>query len=122
MSNSEFIEFLLDQLRGFGAVRARKMFGGHGIYRDDLMFALVADDVLYFKVDDTSRAIFADEGLQPFTYVKKGQAMQMSYHEAPADALEDADVMHHWAKLGFEAALRAAAQKRTKKKPVAKAE
>lgn len=48
---NEFVEYLLELLEPSGGVRAKAMFGGFGIYRDNLMFGLVADDILYFKVD-----------------------------------------------------------------------
>jgi DNA transformation protein len=38
---------VLEQMADFGFVTARRMFGGAGIYRDGMMFALIADDVLY---------------------------------------------------------------------------
>ena len=52
---SDFVEHLLELLAGFGTTQARRMFGGVGIFRDDLMFGLVSGDVLYLKADDTTR-------------------------------------------------------------------
>ena len=113
---SEFVAYLLELLEDFGAVRARAMFGGYGIYRDDLMFGLVADDELYLKVDDENRPVFEAEGLQPFVYVKDGKAMNMSYYQAPGQALDNVAEMRQWADLGYQAAVRAAAKKKGKKK------
>ena len=60
-------DFVLDQLgRVLPKVRARSMFGGVGIYAGDFFFALIARDVLYFKVDDTNRGEFAARGMGPF--------------------------------------------------------
>ena len=53
-------------MAGFGPVTIRPMFGGAGVYHDGLMFALVDDEVLYFKVDETSRPAFEAENLPPF--------------------------------------------------------
>ena len=58
---SEFQSFLEDLFAPVGGVRFRRMFGGLGIYRDGVMFALVADDVLHFKVDDSTRRAFEEK-------------------------------------------------------------
>jgi DNA transformation protein len=33
----------------------KSMFGGFGVYRAGQIFAIVVEDLLYFKVDDTTR-------------------------------------------------------------------
>ena len=54
---SDFVDFLLEGLQPLGAVSARRMFGGYGIYCEGVMFGLVADDALYLKVDATNRPV-----------------------------------------------------------------
>jgi len=97
-----------------GPVHAKAMFGGHGIYREGLMFALVADSVLYLKSDDETETQFKVKGLEAFTYNKKGKIYAMSYYQAPEEALEDIDEMNLWANQAYGVALRAAAKKRKK--------
>jgi len=104
---NEFVNHLLDLLEPLGPVSARRMFGGHGIYLDRTMFALVAGDTLYLKVDDESRAEFVAAGLEPFRYARQGKSYQMSYHAAPEDALEDAELLRDWARKAVDAAMRA---------------
>jgi len=82
------------------------MFGGHGLFRDGIMFAIVLKGGLYFKVDDVSRIHFTKRNLPAFTYLSKGRTVRLGYHEAPADALEDETVMAEWCRLGWQAALR----------------
>ena len=65
-------EFIRDLFAPFGPVAVRRMFGGAGVYCDGLMFGLVSDDTLYFRVDDGNRGAFEAEGLSPFTYEGKG--------------------------------------------------
>ena len=108
---SEFIIFLLEQLASLGEVRARSMFGGHGIYLGGRMFALVADDTLYIKADDANRAEFEVRGLKPFRYEMRGVMKAMSYWQPPADALDDREMLCEWARKGIEAADRAAKKK-----------
>jgi DNA transformation protein len=104
--HDEFVEYLLELMQPLGPVSAKAMFGGYGIYVDELMFALVADDVLFFKTDASSRPDFEQRGLQPFRYQRKGKTYDMSYSEAPAEVLDDADAMQLWAKKAIEAALK----------------
>ncbi len=111
---NEFVDYLLELLRPFGNVSSRAMFGGHGIYRDGLIFGIVIDDTFYLKADDVNRAEFDDRGLGPFIYESKskGQQVSLGYYQCPEDALESAALMLDWAKSGYAAALRAAARKK----------
>lgn len=107
--DSEFRDFVLDQLEPLGGVTARSMFGGAGLYRDGTMFAIVSDDVLYLKVDDETRPAFEDRGMAPLTYERRGRSdpIALSYWEAPPDLLEDADDLCAWAARAWKAARRA---------------
>ena len=121
MKRSEFVEHVVETMRPFGPVEAKSMFGGWGLYHGGLFFALIAEDTLYLKVDDETRARFEAQGLGPFLYDAKGGKYAMSYYQAPAETLESTAVMAKWARLGYAAALRAAAaKKRGVKKPASK--
>jgi DNA transformation protein len=114
---SEFVELAVESLRTFGPVTTRRMFGGWGIYRDGVFFALIAGDTLYFKSDDESRAEFERASPGPFTFEKKGETIVTHYYAVPEDAFEDPRVMARWARLGYAAALRAAKKRRLPRKP-----
>ncbi|MFQ5480895.1 MAG: TfoX/Sxy family protein [Thermodesulfobacteriota bacterium] len=101
-----FISYLLEMLEDLGAVRVKRMFGGYGIYSDDIFFAIVVDNILYIKADDLNRQLFEAKGLPRFTYKRKGRDCTMSYYMAPEEALEDKDELYLWATKGYEAALR----------------
>lgn len=111
---NEFVEYLLELLQGIGDVRARAMFGGYGIYFDGIMFALVADEVLYFKTDKSNLHYFEERGLEPFHYERSGKQYSMSYSEAPGEVLDDPDEMTLWARKAIDAARRNAAKKGSK--------
>ncbi len=108
---SEFVDYLNEVFEEFGAITSRKMFGGHGIYRDGLMFGLVADDELYFKVDKVSVGLFEEKSLEPFEYIKNNKPMKMSYYLAPEEIYDEPDVAKEWAERAFEAALRSKKKK-----------
>lgn len=90
---SEFVTYLLEQLAPLGEVRARSMFGGFGIYLGERMFALVAEDALYLKVDEVNRAEFETRGLEPFRYEMRGERKQMNYWQPPAEAMDDREML-----------------------------
>lgn len=114
---SEFVHFVVESLQPLGPVIAKRMFGGHGIFLHDLMFALVAWDTLYFKADDVNRPAFEEKGLEPFTYNnQRGRPAKMSYFEAPPEGLEDPDLLSVWGKEAFAAAQRASRTKPAKEK------
>ncbi|HEX4944998.1 MAG TPA: TfoX/Sxy family protein [Usitatibacteraceae bacterium] len=109
---SEYVEYVIETMRAFGAVEAKAMFGGWGLYHQGAFFALVAGDVLYLKTDHESRPRFEAAGLEPFVFQSRdGQKTAMSYRRAPDEALENPAVMAEWARYAYEAALRAAAKK-----------
>ena len=109
---NEFVEYLLELLQGLGQIRARAMFGGYGIYSDDIMFALVADEVLYFKTDVKNLPDFEKRGLGPFRYERNGKQYAMSYNEAPGETLDDPDEMALWARKAIDAAHRSTVKKK----------
>lgn len=106
-----FRTYALEQLgRVRPDLRHRSMFGGIGVYAGEFFFALIADDVLYFKVDDSNRPAFEARGLRPFQpYGPSGEVMQ--YYEIPEDLLENPEALGPWA----EAAIAVARGKRAKR-------
>jgi DNA transformation protein len=99
--SNEFIDFLLDQLSAWGDVTVRKMFGGAGLYCEGLMFGLIADDVIYLKVDDSNRKSFEDVGSTPFKPFPDKKTV-MSYYELPPDVLEDPEELAEWAERSLD--------------------
>ena len=111
-TSPQLLEFLREQMSGFGPVTSRRMFGGAGLFRDGKMFALVADEVLYLKSDAENAAGFEAEQLKPFSYATKtGEHTLTSYRRAPERCLYDEGEMSEWCRLAWGAALRAAAAK-----------
>jgi DNA transformation protein len=113
-SRNEFVDHVVEALRAFGVVTVRRMFGGWGVYRDGVFFALIARDVLYLKSDEGNAAQFDRQQLEPFEFEKGGELIVTSYRRAPDEALEDPRVMARWAKSAYGAALR---KKRARKSP-----
>lgn len=107
-----FVEHVLDQLVGVEGLTVRNMFGGTGIYRGGVMFALVVDERLYFKTDEINKQDYQSAGSIPFVYDrhdKKGnnKLIAMSYWEVPPFVMEDKDLMFKWMIKAHEAAVKA---------------
>ncbi|WP_454719722.1 MULTISPECIES: TfoX/Sxy family protein [Cupriavidus] len=110
-----FVDHLLELMAPLaariGPIAARRMFGGHGLYYDGLMFALVSGGRCWLKTDDQTRARFEAEGGEPFRYSSRGREVTMRHYlSLPAGCLESAEEMTKWGRLSVEATLRLANQ------------
>jgi len=90
------------------------VFGGHGVYHADLMFALVADDELFLKVDDYSIGQFEVLELSAFEFHRNGKTFNMSYHQAPEEIYDAPERAQYWAEVAYAAALRSAKPSKNK--------
>ena len=114
MPDDSFKEFVLDQLSALPELRARAMFGAHGLYSGERFFGILDEGRLFFKTDAASQADYTARGMGPFTYESKGKVMTMAYHEVPPDVLENAPELTAWAQRAIQ--LAAAKPKQAKKK------
>lgn len=118
MTAQSLIRKLESALAPLGAFRVRAMFGGHGLYLDDLMFGLIFDGRLYLKADEESRPVFARVGSSPFVYDSgKGRVITTSYWLCPPAALGEAVKLRAWIGRGHAAAQRAKARKTPRPRP-----
>ncbi len=108
--SASYREFVLDQLGAVAPVSSKPMFGGVGVYSGGYFFALMADDRLYFKVDDSNRGDYEAKGMGAFHPF--GDERAMGYFEVPEDALEDPEELAQW----MTRAIKVAASKPRKKK------
>jgi DNA transformation protein and related proteins len=109
-----FRTFVVDQLSRIQPdIRTRSMFGGVGIYAGEFFFALIDNDLVYFKADATNRDRFVACGMGPFMPGGAGGEV-MQYYQVPEDVLEDPEELRAWAGESIEVARR---KRTTKKKP-----
>jgi len=47
-----FKDFIVDQLSDLEDLECRAMFGGYGLYQDDIFFGILYKGRLYFKTDE----------------------------------------------------------------------
>jgi DNA transformation protein len=103
-----YLEYIMNDVLGhIEDLRGRRMFGGYGIYKGNLMCALIVQDVLYFKVDDTNRPDYESAGMGPFVYESKRGTSTMQYWQVPEEVMEDREQVEAWLNRSWEAAKRA---------------
>ncbi len=108
MANTEFKDYVLQELMGdIAGITCRPMFGGYGFYKDGIFFGMIANDVLYFKVDDINKSKYTESGSKPFVYVSpKGKEMIMSYYEVPESVMDNKNLFKEWINDAVEAGVR----------------
>ena len=112
VASDGFVEFLREQLAPLGRLSMRRMFGKTGVFCNGLMFGMVADDTLYFRVDEQNRTIFKEaEAFPPLNYQKRGRVIDLAFWRAPDRLLDDPDELVAWARAALAAARRVAAKR-----------
>lgn len=108
-----FHEFVAELFAPMGPVSIRRMFGGAGVFRDGLMFALLGDETVYLKTDAALRADLEAEGSAPFLWTKPstGEEIDMGYVSLPSSSMDDADEASSWARRALAVAKAKAAAK-----------
>lgn len=107
-------DFVKERLQAVLPVTTRPMLGGLTFFADGLAFALIAEERLYFKVDDSNRADFEGAGMGPFLPFGD-PAKPMAYYELPPELLEDEEALPPWIHKAVSVARKAAARKPRKK-------
>lgn len=117
--SSDYLAYVLEQLAGLAGLSARRMFGGVGLYCEELFFGLIDNDTLYLRVNDDNRADYTARGMSQFRPYADRPELSMSYYEAPADVLEDPAQLVSWARRSVAVAMAAAAAGKLAGKPAA---
>jgi DNA transformation protein len=114
MRDDGLVEFVCDQLRGLeGELEFRRMFGGHGTYRDGVFFGILSDGRFYLKTNDATRAEFVSRGMGPFRPSER-QTLK-TYYEVPADVLESPADLVDWARKACATGVEASKRRRQAK-------
>lgn len=111
--DAAFVADLVERFGVFAPVTPRRMFGGHGLFVEGAMFALVYDGAVYLKTDEVNRPDYVALGLQPWVLESAPRTSPTSYYAPPDEAMDDMDALRPW----FEAALAAARRAAAKRKP-----
>lgn len=102
-----FATYCSELLASAGEVRTERMFGGWGLYVDDVFVGIIAGETLYLKADAQARPAFEAAGCSPFVYTVRGRQQALGFWSVPPEAMDAPRLMQPWARLAVEAALRA---------------
>lgn len=121
MAANSFHDFVSELFAAMGPIHIKRMFGGAGVYAQDRMFALLADEAIYLKADDALKAALAEEGCGPFIWApssgpRAGAQVDMGYWRLPDAALDDPDLAAEWGRKALAVAMAKPAPKRKKKR------
>jgi len=112
VASDTFADFLREQLAPLGRLTMRRMFGKTGVFCDGVMFAMVTENTLYFRVDDQNRATFKEaEAFPPLDYQKKGCTIDLSFWRVPERLFDEPDELVTWARAALAAARRVATKR-----------
>jgi DNA transformation protein len=107
-----FQDFILDLLCPLDPV-SRRMFSGVGLFHGGVMFGLLVRDMLYLRVDETTREQFERAGSSPSTYQRGEREVSLSaYYVVPEGLLDQPDALLQWTRNAIAAARRSAASAR----------
>lgn len=119
VASHSFAEFLREQLAPLGHITTRRMFGKTGVFCDGVMLGMVADNMLYFRVDEHNREEFREAAaVPPLNYEKQGSTIDLAFWRAPERLFDEPEQLVAWARMALAAARRVAVQRgRTAAKP-----
>jgi DNA transformation protein and related proteins len=117
VASASFADLLREQLAPIGPLTLRRMFGKTGVFCHGLMFAMVANDTLFVRVDDKNRDVFKEAAdSPPLNYAKKGETIDLAFWRVPERLLDEPDELVAWARASLEAARRIAMRREPKAK------
>src|SRR5580692_9026710 len=112
VASDSFAEFLREQLAPFGHLTMRRMFGKTGVFCDGVMFGMVTDNTLYFRVDDENRETFREAAsFPPLNYAKRGELIDLAFWRVPERLFDEPDELISWARAALAAARRGAVKR-----------
>jgi DNA transformation protein len=114
VASDSFAEFLREQLAPVGPVSLRRMFGKTGVFCGGVMFGMVTDNTLYFRVDERNRELFKEaQSSPPLNYAKKGVLIDLAFWRVPERLFDEPDEFVVWARAALAAARRVAAKRKS---------
>lgn len=108
------LQYVQEQLSLVEPVTIKRMFGGAGFYAQGYFFALMDEDTLYFKTDDSNRADYLAAGSPPFAPWGE-EGVKLEYYEVPDLVLDNLSRLKVWMQKSIDVAMAAKERKLAKK-------
>ena len=101
----EYVDYILELLSEFDNITVKKMFGSHSLYKDGIIFAIIDNNELYFKVNEETKSKYEELNSEAFTYTRNNKTISMCYWKVPAQVLDDQELFNKWAEEAFEVSM-----------------
>ena len=96
---NQYLMYVMEKLQPHGPIRSRAMFGGYGIYYNDVIFAVIVKDELYFRIDDLTKRDYEESfNYKPFVYDGMKKTVTMPYYTLPKKMLSINQILAGWIK------------------------
>lgn len=105
-ANDSYFLFIQERFSKISGISYKKMFSGMGVYKNGVIFGMVIDGELYFKVDDSNREEFESSGASPFSYQSRGKEVTTSYWRLPEEILENKEELNDWINVSYSISLK----------------
>lgn len=115
--NNPFVESVVEKLSKFGPVNSRAMFGAFGLWLDNVIFGIIVDCTLFFRVDESNKQDYVDHKSYPLTYEGKTKTITLPYWTVPDKVWKSPDTLKEWMLKSYRSSLRAPKKKKKKKIP-----
>lgn len=102
-ADTDFRDYVLDQLRNLGEFETKSMFGGTAVLKNGVAFAKIKHGSLWLKADENNVGDFLEQGMSQYAYGKDG-SRKLNFYETPGEVLENSEALTNWANKAFEAA------------------
>ncbi|MEO4040577.1 TfoX/Sxy family protein [Hoeflea sp. CAU 1731] len=111
--SKEFADYLREQFSVVPGSEIRRMFGGVGVFRNGLMYALgTSGGRLAFKTDNETIPAYEAAQCEEWIHTRaNGSTARMGYWYAPDYILDDPEAFEKWACEAYETAVRADSRK-----------
>jgi TfoX/Sxy family transcriptional regulator of competence genes len=100
MHDDEIVSLLKSALRHL-EIQSRNMFGGIGIFSEKIMFALIYNDILYFR---STREIAPSYSFDSIQFQHPSRSSKMPYWSVPDQVINDKPRFSDWADNAFQLA------------------
>ena len=107
MAKSDYIDFIIELFSEHGHITYRRMFGGFGLYYNSVIFAIIMENEVYFRVDESNINQYISYNSKPFEYMKKDKLVKvLSYWLLPEDILSSPEELSSWIRQSYQISLK----------------
>tara|TARA_B100001741_G_C16470535_1_gene559788 strand:- start:124 stop:471 length:348 start_codon:yes stop_codon:yes gene_type:complete len=105
MSNKQTLDHALDLLHEEEGISYKRMFGGFGLFKNEISVALILDSGIYMKVNNSNKQDYVNAGSIPFSYVRNGKEIKLSNWLIPYEIMETEELFVEWFNKSYKAAI-----------------